>query len=169
MNITKTSTHKYNIKKGEKKIFKQPFKKQQQQQQQGSIVLRKLICQTQYICAITANCISAHGAFPPLPPPAGRLWGPRHPALQPPAGFWTGRLRVCGDQSQGGAALLGPDPRDWRHHHILGESYGTQVHVSLPGESCDNSLSVFLPLWRRTRRVTADKHTNCEMFNPEHF
>lgn len=60
----------------------------------------------------------------------GGLWGPRHPAVQPPAGFWPRCVRVCGHQSQGNGTLLGPDPRNWRDHHLLGESDSTQVHIS---------------------------------------
>lgn len=60
---------------------------------------------------------------------AGGLWGPRHPAVQPPAGVRPGCLCVCGHQSQGDASLLGANPRDWRDHHLLGESDGTQVHI----------------------------------------
>lgn len=63
-----------------------------------------------------------------LPSP-GRLWRPRHPAVQPAAGLRSGCICVCGNQKQRNTTHLGPDPRYWWEHHLLGEPDCTQVCV----------------------------------------
>lgn len=58
---------------------------------------------------------------------AGRLWGSRHPAVQPPTGLWPGRLRLRGHERQGSASRLGPDPWLWWQHNLLGKFDSAKV------------------------------------------
>lgn len=58
---------------------------------------------------------------------AGRLWGSRHPAVQPPTGLWPGCLRVRGHERQGSASRLGPDPWLWWQHNLLGKFDSAKV------------------------------------------